>query len=128
LDIANKTGTPIYAAADGIVETASWNAGGYGYQVVINHGAGKQTRYAHMSAFAVKAGDSVTKGQSMLEVETNKAVMDVPAPDNAVIVSVTVKTGDKVKPGQVVVTYDSAAGGATAPVKAAAPAPAPDRR
>lgn len=65
LDIANKTGTPIYAAADGIVETASWNAGGYGYQVVINHGAGKQTRYAHMSAFAVKAGDSVSKGQNI---------------------------------------------------------------
>jgi len=77
---------------------------------------------------SVKAGDSVTKGQSMLEVETNKAVMDVPAPDNAVIVSVTVKTGDKVKPGQVVVTYDSAAGGAAAPAKAAAPAAAPGLR
>ena len=85
---------------------------------------------------SVKAGDSVTKGQSMLEVETNKAVMDVPAPENATIVSVTVKTGDKVKPGQVVVTYDSAAAGAApakaappvaaaAPAKEATPAPAP---
>jgi pyruvate dehydrogenase E2 component (dihydrolipoamide acetyltransferase) len=73
---------------------------------------------------SVKAGDTVTKGQSMLEVETNKAVMDVPAPDNATIVSVTVKTGDKVKPGQVVVTYESAAGGAAALVAPAKSAPA----
>ena len=78
---------------------------------------------------SVKAGDTVAKGQSMLEVETNKAVMDVPAPDNAVIASVTVKVGDKVKPGQIVVTYEAAAGGpapAAAPAKTAAPAaPAP---
>lgn len=87
---------------------------------------------------SVKAGDSVKKGQSMVEVETNKAVMDVPAPDNATIVSVNVKVGDKVKPGQVVVTYDSAAAGAApvaataapVPVKtvAAAPAPTPGPR
>jgi pyruvate dehydrogenase E2 component (dihydrolipoamide acetyltransferase) len=43
----------------------------------------------------------------MMEVETNKAVMDVPAPADATIVSVNVKVGDKVKPGQVVVTYDA---------------------
>ena len=63
---------------------------------------------------SVKAGDSVSKGQSMLEVETNKAVMDVPAPANAKILSVNVKVGDKVKPGAVVVTYDAAAGAAPA--------------
>jgi pyruvate dehydrogenase E2 component (dihydrolipoamide acetyltransferase) len=45
---------------------------------------------------SVKAGDKVTKGQSMLEVETNKAVMDVPAPADGAIVSVNVKVGDKV--------------------------------
>jgi pyruvate dehydrogenase E2 component (dihydrolipoamide acetyltransferase) len=69
---------------------------------------------------SVKAGDKVAKGQVLLEVETNKAVMDVPAPEDAVISSVTVKSGDKVKPGQVVVTYEPSAGAA----KAAAPAPA----
>ncbi|HXC63212.1 MAG TPA: dihydrolipoamide acetyltransferase family protein [bacterium] len=74
---------------------------------------------------SVKPGDSVTKGQSMLEIETNKAVMDVPAPANATIVSVAVKPGDKVKPGQVVVTYDSASGGAAAPAAAPAKAEAP---
>src|ERR1700751_722916 len=61
---------------------------------------------------SVKAGDSVTKGQSMLEVETNKAVMDVPAPADAKITAVHVKVGDKVKPGQVVVAYEAAAAGA----------------
>jgi dihydrolipoamide dehydrogenase len=71
---------------------------------------------------SVKAGDSVSKGQSMMEVETNKAVMDVPAPANAKISAVNVKVGDKVKPGQVVVTYEAAAGGAPAP---AAPAHMP---
>ncbi len=71
---------------------------------------------------SVKAGDSVTKGQSMLEVETNKAVMDVPAPADATITAVNVKVGDKVKPGQVVVTYEAAAGGAK---PAAAPAHVP---
>jgi pyruvate dehydrogenase E2 component (dihydrolipoamide acetyltransferase) len=71
---------------------------------------------------AVKAGDRVVKGQGMLEVETNKAVMDVPAPEDAVISSVAVKAGDKVKPGQVVVTYEPA--GAT---KVSAPAAAPDK-
>lgn len=65
LDIANKTGTPIYASGDGTVETAGWNSGGYGYHIVINHGGGKKTLYAHMSAFAVKAGDQVTKGQNI---------------------------------------------------------------
>jgi pyruvate dehydrogenase E2 component (dihydrolipoamide acetyltransferase) len=74
---------------------------------------------------SVKAGDSVTKGQSMLEIETNKAVMDVPAPADAVIASVAVKQGDKVKPGQVVVTYDAAAGGAKAAAAAPAKAEAP---
>ena len=72
---------------------------------------------------SVKAGDSVTKGQSMLEVETNKAVMDVPAPADGVVVSVAVKQGDKVKPGQVVVTYDAAPSGA-ANIPAAASGPA----
>src|SRR4029078_10442665 len=64
---------------------------------------------------SIKAGDSVTKGQSMLEVETNKAVMDVPAPANAQIVTVNVKTGDKGKAGQIIVTYEASNVGAADP-------------
>ncbi len=63
LDIANHIGTPIYAADAGTVVTAGWNNGGYGYQVVIDHGNGMLTRYAHLSKFAVSAGDQVGKGQ-----------------------------------------------------------------
>ncbi|MFH0840731.1 MAG: peptidoglycan DD-metalloendopeptidase family protein [bacterium] len=63
LDIANKAGTAIYAADAGTVEIAGWNAYGYGNQIVINHGGGKKTRYAHLSSFAVSVGASVSKGQ-----------------------------------------------------------------
>jgi len=64
LDIANKIGTPIYAADAGTVEMAGWGTG-YGNQLVINHGGGKKTRYAHASKLYIKKGDKVTKGQSI---------------------------------------------------------------
>jgi pyruvate dehydrogenase E2 component (dihydrolipoamide acetyltransferase) len=74
----------------------------------------------------VKAGDAITKGETMLEVQTDKAVADVAAPDDGSIVSVAVKVGDKVKPGQVMVTYEAKANGAPTPsAGAAAPAAAP---
>jgi len=63
LDIAAPIGTPIYAAEAGTVETVGWNRGGYGNQIIINHGNGRKTRYAHLSRFAVKTGQSVSKGQ-----------------------------------------------------------------
>jgi len=65
LDIANKVGTPLYAADAGVVEFAGWNSNGYGYNVVINHGGGKKTRYAHASKLFVKAGDEVEKGENI---------------------------------------------------------------
>ena len=64
LDIANKTGTPIYAADSGTVESIGWGKG-YGNQIVINHGGGKKTRYAHLSKFYVAKGEKVTKGQTI---------------------------------------------------------------
>ena len=63
LDIANKTGTPLYASEDGVVEIAGWNSGGYGYQVLINHGGGIKTRYAHSSKLYVVAGQKVSRGE-----------------------------------------------------------------
>lgn len=63
VDIANHVGTAIYAADDGTVTTVGYNRGGYGNQIIINHGNGKQTRYAHLSAFSVNVGQKVTKGQ-----------------------------------------------------------------
>ncbi|MFH1379145.1 MAG: M23 family metallopeptidase [bacterium] len=62
LDLANKKGTPVYATADGIVKLSGWE-GGYGKLVVIDHGHGYETRYAHHSKILVAAGDKVTRGQ-----------------------------------------------------------------
>lgn len=64
IDIADKIGTPLYAADAGTVELAGWGKG-YGNQIVIDHGGGKKTRYAHLSKFNVEKGDVVTKGQTI---------------------------------------------------------------
>jgi len=65
LDIGNKTGTPIYAADAGTVEFAGWSTG-YGYNVLINHGGGIKTRYAHASKLFVKSGDRVDRGENIM--------------------------------------------------------------
>lgn len=62
LDIAADVGTPIMAAADGVVVSSDWN-GGYGRQIMIDHGNGIVTLYAHNSENAVSAGQRVKKGQ-----------------------------------------------------------------
>lgn len=61
LDISADKGRPIVATADGLVESAEWS-GNYGNCLVVNHGFGIKTRYGHLSAFAVKAGASVQRG------------------------------------------------------------------
>ncbi len=64
VDIANKLGTPIYAADAGTIEFAGWSTG-YGNNIVIDHGGGKKTRYAHLSKFYVKVGQTVGKGETI---------------------------------------------------------------
>ncbi len=61
LDISTEKGRPVYATANGMVESAGWN-GNYGNLLVLDHGFGLKTRYGHLSAFAVKAGDMVKRG------------------------------------------------------------------
>lgn len=63
LDFAAPVGTPIYATADGVVKEASFNAGGYGNHVVINHGFGYQTLYGHMYKIKSHVGQSVKRGE-----------------------------------------------------------------
>lgn len=70
LDIAADGGTDIYAAADGVVVSAGWNSGGYGYFVMIDHLNGYQTVYAHMSAVYATAGSEVMRGQLIGAVGT----------------------------------------------------------
>lgn len=67
-DIAAATGTPILAAADGMVEMAGYNAGGYGYYVKLSHGDGYETLYGHCSVLLVSTGQSVKQGQVIAKV------------------------------------------------------------
>jgi len=60
IDIANSRWTPVYATADGFVETAVYN-GSYGNYIVIRHGNGLVTKFAHLQAFAIKQGQFVKR-------------------------------------------------------------------
>ncbi len=62
VDISAPWGTPIRATADGVVESAGYG-NGYGKEVVIDHGGGVKTIYAHMSGFHVSGGQQVVRGQ-----------------------------------------------------------------
>jgi murein DD-endopeptidase MepM/ murein hydrolase activator NlpD len=62
LDFTAPRGTPVYATGDGIVQKAHFS-GTYGNVVYIDHQYGFETRYAHLSRFAVKEGDHVKRGQ-----------------------------------------------------------------
>jgi len=63
-DVGAPSGTPIIAADGGTVIMAGVN-GGYGNCVMVNHGGGRVTLYAHMSAFAVSYGQKVSQGQTL---------------------------------------------------------------
>ena len=63
IDLSGPYGTPIYATAEGTVLRAGWNSGGYGNLIEIDHGRGISTRFGHLSALLVRAGDHITRGQ-----------------------------------------------------------------
>ncbi len=67
LDFAAPTGTPILAAAGGVVSAAEYNPA-FGHMAVIDHGNGLQTLYAHASKLDVRAGEIVRKGQQIARV------------------------------------------------------------
>ncbi|WP_305046248.1 M23 family metallopeptidase [Geoalkalibacter sp.] len=67
LDIAARTGAPVFATADGIV-SRSETAPGYGKLVVVDHGYGYRTFYAHNSRNLVRVGERVRRGQKIAEV------------------------------------------------------------
>lgn len=63
IDLAGPHGTPIYATADGTVTDAGFNNGGYGNLIKLDHGRGIETRYGHLSAITVRAGERIKRGQ-----------------------------------------------------------------
>lgn len=67
IDLAAPYGTPVYATGSGMVVYAGWK-NGYGNFIVIDHGNGYVTRYAHHSRILVSVGDQVTKGQHIAAV------------------------------------------------------------
>lgn len=63
IDIGAHRGTPVVAADEGTVRVAGWSSVGYGNYIVISHGDGFVTLYAHLDSIAVSAGDYVARGQ-----------------------------------------------------------------
>jgi hypothetical protein len=63
IDIANSTGTQVYAVADGTIQRAEWHDGGYGNLIDILHSDGTLTRYAHNSKILVQQGQQVRQGE-----------------------------------------------------------------
>jgi murein DD-endopeptidase MepM/ murein hydrolase activator NlpD len=63
LDLAAPEGTSIYAAETGVVVFAGWHLNGYGELIILDHGGGWTTYYAHLSDRLVGCGDQVSKGQ-----------------------------------------------------------------
>ncbi len=64
VDFSAPKGTPIYATGDGVVASVKNNGlSGYGKEVLLDHGYGFQTRYAHMNDYIVKAGQKVKRGE-----------------------------------------------------------------
>jgi murein DD-endopeptidase MepM/ murein hydrolase activator NlpD len=91
IDLAANLGDPIYAADGGVVVYAGSNSYGYGNMIMIDHGTGFQTLYAHLSAIFVSCGNNVTQGETIgsagatghasgphlhFEVRTASAVID----------------------------------------------------
>jgi murein DD-endopeptidase MepM/ murein hydrolase activator NlpD len=68
IDIAAPIGTPVVAAAPGVVVSAGWNSGGYGNLVEIQHPDGSVTVYAHNNRILVRRGQEVAQGQQISEM------------------------------------------------------------
>ena len=62
MDFTANTGSPVYATGDGVVERADASASGFGNHVVIRHGFGYESLYAHLSKYNCRAGQRVKRG------------------------------------------------------------------
>ena len=63
LDFTAPTGSKIYATGDGTIETMEYSTGGYGNHIVIDHGFGYKSHYAHLSKFETKRNRKVKRGE-----------------------------------------------------------------
>ncbi|EGK01948.1 MULTISPECIES: M23 family metallopeptidase [Dysgonomonas] len=67
MDFASNIGTPVYVTGDGVVTLADWKQG-YGKCIIVDHGFGYQTLYAHLNDYKVRYGQKVTRGEQIGEV------------------------------------------------------------
>lgn len=67
IDLDNRARPPVYATADGTVEYAGW-LGGYGNLIIVSHGGGMQTYYAHLDKIYVAEGQTVSKGEAIAQM------------------------------------------------------------
>ena len=65
IDIAGDIGNPVWASDNGVVVYSGWSNYGYGNLVVIDHGNGWQTLYAHLNSISVVCGQGVNQGQTI---------------------------------------------------------------
>jgi len=65
IDIAGATGDAVFASDSGVIVFSGWSNFGYGYLIVIDHGNGYQTAYAHLSAINVGCGQSIFQGSTI---------------------------------------------------------------
>jgi len=70
IDIAGSIGNPVWASDNGVVVYAGWSNYGYGNLIVIDHGNGWQTLYAHLNSISVGCGQSVNQGQGIAALGT----------------------------------------------------------
>ena len=76
IDIGGAEGSPIYAADDGVVVYADWSEYGYGNMVLIDHGNGWHTAYAHLQEIFVECGDAVSQGDRIGELGSTGNVIE----------------------------------------------------
>ncbi len=92
MDFTSPVGTDIYATGNGVVKSIEMSNKGYGYHVVISHGFGYETLYAHMSKIKVRAGQAINRGE-VLGVVGNTGTSSGPHLHYEVI-----KDGNKIDP------------------------------
>jgi murein DD-endopeptidase MepM/ murein hydrolase activator NlpD len=63
LDFTAPTGTPVYATADGTIESSGFGEGGYGTHIIINHGYGYKTLFGHLARTKARRGQKVIRGE-----------------------------------------------------------------
>src|SRR5262245_23421629 len=87
---------------------------------------GENVAAGDVTRVLVNVGDTIALDQPIVELETDKATIEVPSSVEGVVKEIRVKKGDKVKVGAVVLTVDASSGGADGATSQEAPEPAPD--